>query len=144
MNADYAADNAAERRRLLALTGAWTESDLMHQMPNGWTVASTLVHMAFWDYQYVALLDEWERSGLTSPSPDVHAINEAVRILSLAIPPAATVDLVRAAAEAIDSRLEDISPELEAAIEAGGRVRLLRRSIHRRLHLDQIEKALGR
>lgn len=144
MNTTYEADNAAERQRLFALTGAWTETDLAHEMPNGWTVATTLVHMAFWDYQYVALLGEWEHSGITSPSPDVHAINDAVRVLSLSIPPAATVALVRTAAEAIDRKLEGITPELEAAIEAGGRVRLLRRSIHRRLHLDQIEKALGR
>jgi len=70
------------------------------------------------------------------------AVNEAVRSLSVAIPPKARAALAQAAAEAIDHALEGIAPELEAAIEAAGRVRILRRSEHRREHLDQIERAL--
>jgi hypothetical protein len=38
--------------------------------------------------------------------------------------------------------LESITPDLEAAIEASGHVRLLRRAMHRREHLDRIESAL--
>ena len=73
---------------------------------------------------------------------EVDAINEAVRVLSAAIPLRAAAELARTAAEAIDRKIDGISAELAAAIEAAGRPRILRRSEHRREHLDQIEKAL--
>ena len=75
---------------------------------------------------------------------EVDAVNEAVRVLSAAIPPDAAVELARIAAEAVDRELEGLSPELEKAIEAANRPRVLRRSEHRREHLDQIERALAR
>jgi predicted transcriptional regulator len=49
---------------------------------------------------------------------------------------------VRESAEAIDRKVESISPELAAAIETAGYVHFLRRAIHRRQHLDQIEFVL--
>jgi hypothetical protein len=73
----------------------------------------------------------------------VDAVNAAVRILSEAIPPSESVRLVREAAEAVDHYVTGVSPELRSGIEAIGRVRLLNRSIHRRTHVDQIEKALN-
>jgi len=143
MNATYAADNRTQRQRLFALTTKWTETDLTRQLANGWSVATKLAHLAFWDHYYLALIESWERTGFTSSSTETDAINEAARFLSRGIPPVAAVELVRAAAEAIDRKLESITPDLEAAIEASGRVRLLRRALHRREHLDQIESALG-
>jgi len=59
------------------------------------------------------------------------------------MPAQAAVKLLQSAAEAIDQYLEGIPPELRAAIEAGGRVRLLKRAMHRGEHLDQIEKVLA-
>ncbi len=143
MKTTYAADNASQRERLFALTAKWTETDLTRPLANGWSVATKLAHLAFWDQYYLPLIEQWERTGFKSSSIDVDAVNEAVRFLSRAIPPTAAVQLVRAAAEAIDRKLESITPDLEVAIEASGRVRLLRRAMHRREHLDQIEEALG-
>jgi hypothetical protein len=102
-----------------------------------------LVHLAFWDAYYLALLKGWERSGYTSSATDVNAINEAVRFLGWAMPARAAVQLVQSAAGAIDQYLEGIPPELTAAIEASGRIRLLKRAMHRGEHLDQIEKVLA-
>ncbi len=142
MNVVYATENATERQRLFELTAKWTETDLTCQLANDWSVATKLAHLAFWDQYYLALFEQWERDCITPSAADVDAINAAVRFLSRAIPPRTVVELVRAAAEAIDRKLETISPNLEAAIEATGRVRLLRRAMHRREHLDQIERAL--
>jgi len=142
MNTTYIAENASQRERLVALTEKWTAADLAREMPNGWSVATKLAHLAFWDRYYLSLIDGWERAGYQPETLEDGPINEAVRVMSRAIPPAATVELVRAAAEAIDRRLETLSPELEKVLEANGRVRLLRRALHRREHLDQIEEAL--
>lgn len=142
MGDTYAAQNTAERERLIRLTSNLGDTDLKRDLPNGWSVATKLAHLAFWDEYVLAQLRKWERSGFTSTSVEVDAVNEAVRSLSEAIPLRATVQLAQAAAEAIDAHLVGISQELRAAIEASGRVRLLNRSLHRREHLDQIEKAL--
>lgn len=142
MNERYTQENAAERQRLVTLTDRLTDAELDLELANGWTVATKLAHLAFWDHYYLALIHEWERTGFTTSSTSVEAVNEAARALSRVIPPAAVVQLVQTAADAIDRKLEGLSPELEAAIETSGRVRILRRALHRREHLDQIEKAL--
>lgn len=142
MNATYATENATERQRLFELTARWTDTDLTCRLANDWSVASKLAHLAFWDQYYLALIERWERDGFSPSAADVDAINAAVRVLSREIAPQAVVTLVRASADAIDRKLETISPDLEAAIEATGQVRLLRRAMHRREHLDQIETAL--
>ncbi len=144
MNASYVEGNAVQRRRLVALTSGRTEAELRRDVGHGWTVAAKLVHLAFWDQYSLALIQRWERTGVTSLPNEVDALNEAVRVLSAALPPAAAIELAEAAAEAVDRKLEGISAELEAAVEAAGRPRVLRRSEHRREHLDQIEKALAR
>jgi hypothetical protein len=80
-----------------------------------------------------------------SPSPvDVDCINEVVSAISGAVPPRAACRLVLTAAEAIDAELETIPAELAAAMEQGGHARILRRSLHRDEHLDQVERALMR
>ncbi len=142
MNSEYVEENAAQRQRLARLTAKLTDAELVREVGRGWSVAAKLAHLAYWDQFALALVRQWERAGVKSLSSDVDAINEAVRTLTGAIPPRACVALAQAAAEAIDHALEGISPELEAAIEAAGRVRILRRSEHRREHLDQIERAL--
>lgn len=139
----YLRENAAQRQRLGALVRRLSDEDLGRPLEGGWTVATLLAHLAFWDRRQLLLLQRWEREGV-GPSPvDVDAVNEAVRALSAAIPPRAAAQLAVEAAEAVDRELEQLPPDLVAAIEAAGTVRALRRSMHRREHLDQIERALG-
>jgi hypothetical protein len=144
MNTRYVEENAFQRQRLVELTTGITEAELQRDVGHGWSVAAKLAHLAFWDEFAVALLGRWEREGVASSPSDVDAINDAFRAVSTAIPATACVALARRAAEAIDRKLEGISPQLETAIEAASRVRILRRSEHRREHLDQIERALRR
>jgi hypothetical protein len=135
-------DNAAERRRLAQLTESWSNADLTRDVGNGWSVATKLLHLAFWDQYAAALIRKWKRDGLTESPFDVDSLNEAVRVLSRAIPPQAAVALARSAAEDVDREVKNAALELRAAIEKSGRARALRRSLHRRGHLDQIESAL--
>jgi hypothetical protein len=120
-----------------------TEDDLSRQLPNGWSVGTKLAHLAFWDRYYLSLLQQWESTGFTSSPANADAINEAVRVLSRALPPMAVVPLVRDAAEAIDRKVEELTPELATAIESGGYPRIIRRAMHRGEYLDEIETALG-
>jgi hypothetical protein len=143
VNPAYVADNTTQRHRLVQVTARLSESDLIRPISGGWSVATKLAHLAFWDAYCLAQVEAWERTGLAPAPADIDAMNHAVRTLSEAIPPSAAARLACAAAEAIDQKLERLSAELVTAIEAAGRVRILRRSMHRQEHLDQIEAVLS-
>ena len=138
------AENQAERERLNRLASGLTRADLQREMPNGWTIATKLLHLAFWDYYALEMLKRWKGNGVTVSSVDMDAVNGAVREISSKIPEQAVIALVCSAAKAVDREVEGVGPELEKAIEDTGRSRILRRAIHRREHLDQIDRALGR
>ena len=142
MDRSYTGENTRERQRLQTLVAGLSDEDLKHRLPNGWTVAITLAHLAFWDRQRLAVLQHWERDGVQPAPADADTINEAVRLLAAVLPPRAAARLAIEAAEAIDQALEQMPAELEGAIEAGGQNRIFRRSQHRGAHLDRIEAAL--
>ena len=52
----YIADNDRERRRLEALVGKLDDAALSRTMPDGWTVAGVLAHLAFWDQRIVTFI----------------------------------------------------------------------------------------
>ena len=143
MNEAYVAENAAERERLRAIVANLDDDGLALPLPNGWTVATALVHLAFWDSYYLACVGEWERTGFAPSRANVDAINEAVHMVSLALPPRAAVQMVQAAADAIDRKLEGLAPQLASAIEGRGHTRILCRAMHRREHLDHVELELN-
>ena len=139
---DYLHENAIERERLFRLTESLNEAQLTRPVANGWSVATKLLHLAFWDQYCLALLKSWKDATPSVSSLDVDAVNEAVRVLSNAVPGSAVIPLVRAAAEAVDREVQELTSGLRAAIEKAGRERIFKRFIHRRMHLDQVEQAL--
>ena len=142
MERAYATENTHERQRLRTLVARLSEDDLTRPLPNGWTVAITLAHLAFWDRQRLALLQRWERDGVKPAPADADTINEGVRALATALPPHAAAQLALDAAEAVDQALEQLSAEMVTQIEVGGQASILRRAVHRRGHLERIEQAL--
>jgi hypothetical protein len=60
----------------------------------------------------------------------------------LALPPHEAVSLVVEAAEMVDRKTEALSADLIEKIAAAGELWRLTRALHRREHLDQIERAL--
>jgi hypothetical protein len=142
MSDDYTQENTTERERLFRLTAELSEADLALPLAKGWSVATKLLHLAFWDQYCLALLNQWKHTAPSTSTMDVDAVNEAVRVLSTAVPAGAIIQLVRTAAEAVDREAARITPELRETIEKAGRGRVVRRFIHRRAHLDQIETAL--
>ena len=140
-------DNSKERARLKALVGRLSDADLARVLPAGWTVASVLGHLAFWDQRILVLLDAWERTG-TAPSSnrdeDIDWINDAGKPFLLALPPRQAADLAVAIAEAVDDKVATLTDAFMTRIAAAGSPLNLRRAEHRCEHLDEIETALAR
>lgn len=138
----YLAANRQSRERLRALVARLGDADLERPLAHGWTVAETLVHLAFWDLRAVVLVDRWEREG-AAPSPmDIEVTNEAVRALARAIAPRAATRLAVEAAEAADRRIETLPDHLADAVARVGTPFNLARQAHRDEHVGEIERAL--
>ena len=142
MDKSYITENSASRERLKALITKLSDEDLALPMENGWTIAETLAHLAFWDQLTLANLKKWKRDGFSLSSSDAHTINEAVQKLCESLPVGAAAQLAIDAAEDIDNALEVIPPELIDEINTAGKTRALKRDFHRHEHLDRIEEAL--
>ena len=142
----YIAENAHERKRLSALVATLSDADLARPLPAGWTVAAVLGHLAFWDQRIIALLPRLERGEAIGPieEMDVDWINDAAKPMLLAIPPRRMAELAVAIADAVDDKAATLSDALLARAVAAGPALSLRRAEHRRTHLDEIERALGR
>ena len=121
MDRSYVMKNTKSRERLHRLVSDISDSDLeLVIYKEGWTIAAALAHLAFWDERRLFLVRKWKRKGV-SPSPyDEHIINNALLPFLLAIPPRKSANLAIITAEALDRELEELSPDLIAAIKALG------------------------
>jgi hypothetical protein len=150
MKRQFDMENDKERERLKKLVNSLTDEELKLVIyKEGWTIAAALGHLAFWDQWSLLLMTKWKKSGkVTFPSVDWDTFNDtllpndAIIPFLLAIPPRVAANMAISSAESIDRELEDTSPEIIAAIERLGDETRLFRSIHRKLHLDEIEAFL--
>lgn len=140
----YIAENAAELRRLRTLVERLSDADLARPTPGGWTVASSLAHVAFWDQRILFWLDRWERGEAPRPldEADIDWVNDAGKPLCLALPPRVAARLTVDIAEQVDQRLAALTDERVAANNAAGEPLFLTRAQHRKTHLDEIERVL--
>jgi hypothetical protein len=145
MDRSYIAENDAERARLQALVARLTDADMARPMSEEWTVGVGLLHLAFWDRLSLSKFEEWERTGKVEIPPMrdmVERINDAMLPWWRTVAPAQARHEVVAAAEAVDRKAETLPAPIIGVILAA-RPRSLTRAVHRRQHLDQIERALG-
>lgn len=139
-------ENEAARVELSELIARLDARSFNAAVGSGWTISTSLCHLAFWDQRALFLLREWESSGqietsrLSSRSGD--SINQAVNAVSQAVPGSAAAELALDCALAVDSYLRGISDELVGQPVSAGLERYLRRSLHRREHLRKMRKAL--
>jgi hypothetical protein len=149
MSADrtFVSQNDVERARLRALVARVSDADLARPMPAGWTIAGILAHLAFWDQRVVVLLERWEQSPSDEPrvddERDIDWINDAAKPMMLALDPRRAAEQAVAIAIEADRRVAAMSDALIARNAALGGPLNLRRSEHRREHLQGIEAALG-
>jgi hypothetical protein len=139
-------ENDAARVELSEFIAGLDERSFKCPVGSGWTISTCLCHLAFWDHRVLFLLNEWERTGQLErsrfSSQSVNSINQAVNAISLAVPVAAAAKLALDAALAVDSLLASISDELIGQLVSAGFERYLKRSLHRREHLQKIKEAL--
>ncbi len=142
MERPFVAENAKERERLRSLIERLTDNELSLPLCNGWTIAVALAHLSFWDQRILFLMRKWKKSGVEPSSIDIDVTNDSLLSQWLAIHPRKAANLAISSAEAIDRELEEASSDFIAEIEGLGEKFRLYRSIHRKLHLDQIEDFL--
>jgi hypothetical protein len=148
VSADRAHDveTDAERARLRSLVTRLSDDELRRSMPAGWTVAAVLAHVGFWDARAIYWLDKWGPAGepTTYEPENTEAVNESAKPLCLALPPRIAAHLALRLAEEADGKVRALSDAMLAKIRAKGSPPFnLSRAIHRKEHLDDIERALG-
>lgn len=135
-------ENAAQTQRLTELVTKLSDADLMRDLGEGWTVAIALAHAAFWDRRAVRVFERWTREGTPYRDQDDDILNTALLDEWKALPPRAAADLAVAAAQAIDATVASLRDDIANAVTVEGNDFLLKRSNHRREHIEQIEAAL--
>ena len=143
----YVTQNDRERARLRELVTRLRDDDLARPMAAGWTIASVLGHLAFWDQRILVLIEQWERSGelpAGAHAEDVDWINDAGKPFLLALPPRQLADLALVIADAVDRRVAALPDAFLTRNESAGSPVILLRAKHRREHLDEIDAILGR
>ena len=143
----YVAENEVERKRLASLVARLSDQDLARPMPGGWSVASVLGHVAFWDQRIIALIEAWRKAGVGTPPKDVAEsqvdwINDATKPLLLAVAPRRAAELTLSIAETTDRMLAELPEDFLAANGKTGSPVNVHRAEHRREHIDEIETAL--
>jgi hypothetical protein len=144
----FAAENAAATTELRSLVESLSDEDLAVDLGGGWNVSMALAHLAFWDSWDLARWLHAAGAGDLAPPAVGDVItdraNEALETTWRAVPSRAAVPLMLDAATAIDAYVADLDDaSLEAARERSGS-RWFERYHHRRDHIDQIGRALGR
>jgi len=136
-------ESDAERERLRALVTGLSDEELRRLMPGGWTVAAVLAHAAYWDARAIYWLDKWARGAEPTPyePENTDAVNDSTKPLCLALPPRDAANLALRLAEEADGKAKALSDAMLTKIRAtGGPPFNLSRAIHRKEHLDDIER----
>jgi uncharacterized damage-inducible protein DinB len=133
--------NRASTSRMRALTERLSDAELRQPVGKQWTVASTLVHIAFWDLRLLHVLDATERNNkLTAQEIDI-SVNDIALPLWKAVQPREAARIAVETAEALDKRLANYPPALLEEIH-GRTERWVVRALHRNAHLDAVDAAL--
>jgi hypothetical protein len=139
----FAESNRTQTERLRRIVQRLDATTLVIRLPNGWTVAGILAHLAFWDRQRLCLMRNWAAGDLCSGAYDGDLFNETTRPLLELIPPERAAAAAVQAAEEVDAFLLEVPDEVVEAALARPDAPNLDRGSHRGYHLDQVERALA-
>ena len=139
----FAQSNRTQTDRLRRLVQRLDRAMLTVPLPNGWTVAGALAHIAFWDRLRFCLMRRWAAGDMCSAAYDTNLFNETTQTFLEIIPPERAAAAAVQAAEEVDALLLQVSDEVVEAALARPDAPNLDRGSHRKEHLDRIEKALA-
>jgi hypothetical protein len=149
VSAAFAESNRSQRERLRALVERMDSDMLAVSLPNGWTVAGALAHVAFWDRQRLCVMRRWAAGDMCSEvyhgcADKYHGdlYNDAMQPLLELIPPERAAAAAIQAAEEVDALLLEVSDDVVEKTLARPDAPNLDRGSHRVHHLDAVEKAL--
>jgi hypothetical protein len=146
MNVSYNGDNDTSRAWVKDFVAGLSDEDMAHPVGEHWTIAVGLAHLAFWDRQWCAKLEEWQRTGVVlvpTLRQEYNRINDGMLPWWREISPAQARHEVIAAMEAMDATIAGLSPFVVDGILAK-RPRTIQRTVHRHEHIGEIQRALGR
>jgi hypothetical protein len=138
----FAESNRSQTERLRRIVGRLDATTLAVRLPNGWTVAGILGHLAFWDRQRLCLMRRWAAGDLCHGGYDGDLFNETSRPLLELIPPELAAPAAVRAAEEVDAFLLEVPDAVVEMALARPDAPNLDRGSHREYHLDQIERTL--
>ncbi|NTV65348.1 MAG: hypothetical protein HGA65_17700 [Oscillochloris sp.] len=134
--------NRTSTERIRLLVAHLSDEQLLQPVGAHWTIATTLIHIAFWDRRVLDILNRSEQEGtLITPTIDV-VVNDFALPFWAAILPRTAAQLAIDAAATLDARLEACHPALLADLYARNE-RWVNRAIHRGQHLDEIDRVLS-
>ena len=141
METSYVERNQASRERLRALVERLGDDELTRELPDGWTVADALGHLAFYDRRAAILLRRFAQEGVFASPYDYDTLNELLLHFTRAMPPRAVATEALAAAAAADEAAAQTPEALLPEIRGKAQVKL-DRAEHRENHLADIEALL--
>jgi hypothetical protein len=124
--------------RMKKLIQRLSDGQLASVLPNGWTVAVTLAHVAFWDQRVSHVIEMAKKEGRVIRTELDVQLNDIIEPFLRAIPVREAANLTLSSSDTIDQLLEECSPETIAQLEKES-PRWVDRSLHRNSHLDDID-----
>ena len=136
--------NETQRLRLASLIARLTDADLAREVEGGWTVSAALAHLAFWDTLDLALIERWRAGQIRPVQPYwyAEAINDGMLPAWRLVPPRDAARLALDAASAVDAAVATLDDSPAEAFVSRDEAWMLKRYLHRRDHIGQIERAL--
>jgi len=143
VSAAVAESNRSQTERLRKLIPRLDARKLALRLPNGWTVAGALAHVAFWDRQRLCLMRRWAAGDWCNGGYDGDLFNATSQPLLEMIPHERIAAVALQTAEELDALLLEAPDDLVAAALARSDAPNLDRGSHRQHHLDIVESALA-
>ena len=96
-------------------------SMLAVRLPNGWTVAVALAHIAFWDRQRLCLMRRWAAGNWCNGGYDGELFNEVLLPFLEQVPPDMAAEMALKTAEEVDAFLLTVPDEVVRAAPGASR-----------------------
>lgn len=132
--------NRESTERMRTIINRLSDEELSKSVGSDWTISITFAHLALWDQRVILVIESAHKNNkLHAPFYD-HQLNDILTPTLSAIPVREAASMAIATAEKLDHELEECSLQLIEEMKEVNE-RLIDRSIHRNLHLDEIENA---
>jgi uncharacterized damage-inducible protein DinB len=133
--------NRESTERMRTIINRLSDAELSKSVGSDWTISITLAHLALWDQRVIFVIESAKKMNkLHAPYYD-DQLNDILTPTLRAIPVREAASMAITTAEKLDDDLEQCSSQLIEQMKEVNE-RLIDRSIHRNLHLDEIEKAI--